>query len=298
MVEVLSSPLRKRGQSVAISKAVLITGCSTGIGRASAERLAERGWTVYATARRVEDIADLEAKGCRILSLDVTDERSMARAVAAVEAAEGAVGALVNNAGYGQQSAFEETPIDDVRRQFETNVFGLVRMTQLVLPKMRDQGWGRIVNMSSMGGRLSLPGGAFYHATKHAVEAMSDSLRFETRPFGIHVAIVEPGPIKTRFGDTALETLEKVAASGGPYRSLNAAIAHRVRDAYQGSTARFAAPPSSVAKAVEHAIGSRKPRTRYRVTFAARVMLFMRRVLPDRAFDAVIRSQYRAPRDD
>src|SRR2546426_686725 len=155
-----------------VSRAVLITGCSTGRGRAPAERLAARGWTVYATARRPESIRDLAGRGCKTLALDVCDEASMRAAVETVERAEGAVGVLVNNAGYGQEGAFEEVPMAEVRRQFETNVFGLVRLTQLVLPGMRRQGWGRIVNLSSMGGRLTLPGGAFYHATKYAAEAL------------------------------------------------------------------------------------------------------------------------------
>src|SRR3954451_23148264 len=161
------------------SKAVLITGCSTGIGRATAEHLAGRGSTVYATARRPESIADLEGKGCKTLQLDVTDEASMAAAVKAVEDAEGAVGVLVNNAGYSLSGALETLSMDDVRRQFETNVFGLLRMCQLVLPAMRSQHWGRIVNISSMGANLVFPGGGAYHATKFAVNALSDALRFE-----------------------------------------------------------------------------------------------------------------------
>src|SRR5438105_9793939 len=154
------------------SRAVLITGCSSGIGRATAERLARNGCTVYATARKPESIADLEGAGCRLLALDVTDEDSMAAAVRQVEEAEGAVGVLVNNAGYSQSGPVEEVPLEDVRRQFETNVFGLVRLCQLALPGMRRQGWGRIVNVSSMGGKLVFPGGGFYHGTKHAVEAI------------------------------------------------------------------------------------------------------------------------------
>jgi NADP-dependent 3-hydroxy acid dehydrogenase YdfG len=166
------------------SDAVLITGCSSGIGRATAERLAGRGFTVYATARRVEAIADLEARGCRVMALDVTDEGSMQAAVDAVTTEHGAVGALVNNAGYSQSGPVEEVPIEDVRRQFETNVFGLVRMCQLVLPGMRAQRSGRIVNVSSMGANFTFPGGGFYHATKYAVEAISDALRFEVAGFG------------------------------------------------------------------------------------------------------------------
>ena len=159
--------------------AVLITGCSSGIGRATAERLARGGRKVYATARRLESIADLAATGCETLALDVTDEASMQAAVAEVERREGAVGALVNNAGYSESGAIEETPIERVRAQFETNVFGLSRMCQLVLPGMRRAGAGRIVNIGSMGGRLTFPGGGYYHATKHALEALSDALRFE-----------------------------------------------------------------------------------------------------------------------
>src|SRR3954471_18341009 len=185
------------------SKAVLVTGCSSGIGRATAEHLAQHGWTVYASARRREAIADLEAVGCRLLALDVTDEASMAAAVAAVEAQEGAVGVLVNNAGYSQSGAVETVPLDEVRRQFETNVFGLARMCQLVLPGMRRQRWGKIVNLSSMGGRLVFPGGGFYHATKYAVEAISDALRFEVKGFGVDVILIEPGLIRTAFGETA-----------------------------------------------------------------------------------------------
>jgi len=143
-----------------ISKAVLITGCSTGIGRATAERLVARGWNVYATARKAESVADLKSRGCKTLALDVCDEASMRAAVQTVEQAEGAVGVLINNAGYGLEGAFEEVPMTDIRRQFETNVFGLVAMTKLVLPGMRRQRWGRVVNLSSMGGKLTLPDGA------------------------------------------------------------------------------------------------------------------------------------------
>src|SRR6185312_5360387 len=157
------------------SKAVLITGCSSGIGHATAELLAREGWTVYATARKPETLEDLQQQGCRTLALDVTDEASMAVAVETVENAEGAVGVLVNNAGYSQSGAVESVPMEQVRRQFETNVFGLIRMCQLVLPGMRAQHWGRIVNLSSMGGRLTFPGGGMYHATKYAVEALSDA---------------------------------------------------------------------------------------------------------------------------
>ncbi len=279
---------------MAVSKAVLITGCSTGIGRATAEHLAGRGWTVYATARRLESIADLAGKGCKTLALDVCDETSIRTAVETVERAEGAVGVLINNAGYGQEGVFEEVPMAEVRRQFETNVFGLVRLTQLVLPGMRRQGWGKVVNLSSMGGRLTLPGGAFYHATKYAVEALSDALRFEVKNFGVDVIVIEPGPIKTQFGDTAVDRLRSVGGEG-PYARFNAVLAQRIREAYEGPMAMMALGPDAVARVIEKAISATRPRSRYPVTFAARFLMRLRRLLPDRAFDAFLRTQFPHP---
>jgi len=276
----------------AISKTVLITGCSTGIGRATAEHLAARGWTVYATARRPESIRDLATRGCKTLALDVCDDASMRAAVETIERGGGTVGVLVNNAGYGQEGAFEEVPMAEVRRQFETNVFGLVRLTQLVLPGMRRQGWGRIVNLSSMGGRLTLPGGAFYHATKYAVEALSDALRFEVRPFGIDVVVIEPGPIKTRFGDTAIAAAQSVAPAASPYATFNRVLAQRIKEAYEGPMGRLAAEPEAVARVIETAISAPRPRTRYVVTFAAHFLMGLRRWLPDRAFDGFLRTQF------
>ena len=275
-----------------VSKAVLITGCSTGIGRATAERLAAGGWKVYATARKPESIADLESKGCRTLALDVTDEESMRAAVAAVEEAEGAVGALVNNAGYSQSGAVETIPMDELRRQFETNVFGLVRMCQLVLPGMRKAGAGRIVNISSMGGRLVFPGGGAYHGTKFAVEAISDALRFEVRDFGVHVSIIEPGLIKTSFGDTAHGS---VPQQDGPYAEFNAAVAKTTAEAYEGPLAKLGAGPEAVAKVVEKAITAGRPRTRYPVTASARLLLAQHALLPDRGWDVFVGSSFPRP---
>src|SRR4051794_11499956 len=235
---------------------VLIPGCSTGIGRATAERLARNGLNVYATARRVESIEDLQAAGCKTLALDVTDEGSMQAAVSAVEGADGAILALVNNAGYSQSGAVETIAMDDLRRQFETNVFGLVRMCQLVLPGMRREGRGRIVNISSMGGRLVFPGGGAYHGTKFAVEAISDALRFEVRGFGVHVSIIEPGLIRTSFGDTAHGSGPQ--QDDGPYAKFNAAVAKTTADVYNGPLAKLGAGPEAVAKVVEKAIPARR----------------------------------------
>jgi short-subunit dehydrogenase len=217
----------------------------------------------------------------------------MRQAVASVETAEGAVGVLINNAGYGQEGAFEEVSMEQVRRQFETNVFGLTRLTQLVLPGMRRQRWGKIVNLSSMGGRLTLPGGAFYHATKHAVEALSDALRFEVRPFGIDVIVIEPGPIKTQFGDTAINSIKAAGASDSPYAAFNEVLARKIREAYEGPMGKLALGPEAVAKVIERAISAARPRTRYPVTAAARLLMGVRRWLPDRGFDAMLRTQFR-----
>lgn len=273
-----------------VSKSVLITGCSTGIGRVTAERLLRGRWKVTATARRPETIEDLGDAGARVLPLDVTDEASMSAAVAAVEEADGAVGVLINNAGYGLQGPVEEFPMDEVRRQFETNVFGLVRMCQLVLPGMRRQGWGRIVNLSSIGGRVTFPGGGFYHGTKHAVEAISDALRFEVRPFGVKVIVVEPGTVLTPFGDTAASSI----SGGGPYAAFKEGLAETVKGAYEGTMARMAIGPEKVAAVIEKAISARRPRTRYPVGLPARAGIAMKRVTPDRVFDAVLRSQFRS----
>jgi NAD(P)-dependent dehydrogenase (short-subunit alcohol dehydrogenase family) len=280
-----------------VSKAVLVTGCSSGIGRATAEHLVDRGWTVYATARRPEQIQDLAERGCVTLQLDVTEEGSMRTAVDAVELAEGAVGVLVNNAGYSQSGAIETVPLDQIRRQFETNVFGLIRMCQLVLPGMREQGWGRIVNVSSMGGKLVFPGGGVYHATKHAVEAISDALRFEVRGFGVDVVTIEPGLIRTRFGEAAVASIEE-GAGDGPYAEFNDAVARRTAGAYEGPLARLGAGPEAVARKIEKAITARRPRPRYTVTASAKVLLGQHALMSDRMWDAMMRSQFPRPGRD
>ena len=266
---------------------LLITGCSSGIGHATAARLARSGrWTVYATARKIDSLAALEAAGCRTLALDVTDEASMS---AAVEAVDGGVDVLINNAGYSQSGALETLPMDAVRRQFETNVFGLLRMCQLVLPGMRDAGAGTIVNVSSMGGRLTFPGGGAYHATKYAVEAMSDALRMEVGRFGIDVICVEPGLIRTEFGSTAAAGV----GDGGPYAEFNAAVAKSTREVYEGPLSRFGGDADAVAAAIERALSKRRAPTRVPVTASARIFMGLRRVLPDRAWDRIVSASFR-----
>ncbi|HEX2015705.1 MAG TPA: oxidoreductase [Solirubrobacteraceae bacterium] len=279
-----------------VSKAVLITGCSSGIGRATAEHLAAQGWTVYASARRREAIAELEPSGCRLLELDVCDESSMKSAVEQVEQAEGAVGVLINNAGYSQSGAVEDVGMDLVRRQFETNVFGLLRMCQLALPGMRSQRWGKVVNISSMGGRLVFPGGGLYHATKYAVEALSDAMRFELKGFGVDVVLIEPGLIRTGFGDAAVGSLSEAVTDDGPYSEFNAAVATATKGAYEkGPLSKLGAGPEAVARTIERAITRRRPKARYPVTASARLLLGQRAVTPDRMWDAMMRAQFPQP---
>ena len=279
---------------MAVSKAALVTGCSTGIGRATAARLAGSGWKVYATARNIDSIADLGVRGCELLPLDVTDEGSMRAAVEEVERREGAVGVLVNNAGYSQSGAVEEVPMEKVRRQFETNVFGLVRMCQLALPGMRQQGWGRIVNLSSMGGRFTLPGGGYYHATKHAVESLSDALRFEVEGFGVEVVVIEPGIIRTNFADAATGSMDGPA--DGPYGIFTVAVAQTTKGNYErGPVPKLGGGPDAVARVIERAIISQSPRSRYAVTPSAHLFIWLRRLLPDRAWDALVKTVYPQP---
>jgi NAD(P)-dependent dehydrogenase (short-subunit alcohol dehydrogenase family) len=279
------------------SAPVLITGCSTGIGRETARHLAAKGHLVYATARKVESLADLEAAGCRTLALDVTDEASMSTAVGAIEAEHGAIGALVNNAGYSQSGAVESVPMDDVRRQFETNVFGLVRMCQLVLPRMRERGAGRIVNLSSMGANFVFPGGGLYHATKYAVDAISDALRFEVKGFGVDVVIIQPGTIRTEFAATADHGLG--VAGEGPYGHFNEAVGKATTDAYEkGPLARLGGGPDAVAKVVERALTTASPKARYRVTPSAHLLINQRKLMTDGMWDRFVATQFPRPGED
>jgi len=280
----------------AASPALLITGCSSGIGKATALRLQRSGaWTVFATARRQETLADLAAAGCRTLALDVTDEASMQAAVAAVEASHGVVSVLVNNAGYQQTGAIETVAMEDMRRQFETNVFGLMRLVQLVAPGMRRQGWGRIVNVSSMGGKLTIPGGGAYHASKHAVEALSDALRFELAPFGVDVVVIEPGLIRTEFAAAAINSIEAHQETG-PYADFNASIRPAYASMERSPTALIVSPADDVAKAIARAIGAARPRTRYRVGISAHIFMGLRGLVSDRLWDRIVARLIPPPR--
>jgi short-subunit dehydrogenase len=225
--------------------------------------------------------------------------------VEAVTEAEGAVGVLINNAGYSQNGAVESVPVDEVRRQFETNVFGLIRMCQLVLPGMREQGWGKIVNLGSMGGRLTFPGGGLYHATKYALEAISDALRYEVAGFGVDVILIEPGLITTNFEQTSV----KGVPQEGPYAEFNRKVAAATENAYKGRKvaaatenaykgpmSKLGSGPEAVAKAIAKALESKRPKARYPVTPSAHLMINQRRVTPDRVWDLMMRAQFPRPK--
>lgn len=281
-----------------MAEVVLITGCSSGIGKSSALKLAAAGHVVYATARRPETLAELAAAGCRTLALDVTDEESMSAAVKTVEAEHGAIDVLINNAGYGQYGPIEQVSVDEIRRQFETNLFGLIRLTQLVLPAMRAKRHGRIINVSSMGGRMTLPGGGAYHASKYALEAISDALRLELRPFGIDVVIIEPGVVRTPWADVARSGSpagENDQAVDDPYGAFKRAVDANFDAAYTGYLARLSISADHVADVITKAVAARRPRPRYLISMMAKSLVAMDAVLPDRVRDAVLKQQYKLP---
>lgn len=262
----------------------LVTGASSGIGHATALALLAEGWVVYGAARRVDRMSELTAAGGHALPLDVTDDESMRAAVDEIVTAQRRLDLLVNNAGYGSYGSVEDVPLDEARRQFEVNVFGLARLTQLVLPTMRALGRGRIINVSSIGGRIYEPLGAWYHATKFAVEGLSDSMRLELAPHGIDVVIVQPGPITTEWNSISRESaLER--SGEGPYAAQAQGL-HRNYSTVDASP--LSAPPEVVARTIVRAATVRHPRTRYATPFAAKIIVGLRRVLPDRVMDAVL----------
>ena len=269
---------------------VLVTGCSTGIGRAVVEDLLLQGHTVWATARRPDTLADLAERGAHVTALDVTDEASMSAAVAEVEAVNGSVGTLVNNAGFGEYGAVEEVDMDKVRAMFETNVFGLARMCQLVLPGMRRAGKGRIINIGSMGGRFTFPLGGYYHATKYAVEALTDALRMEVTAFGVDVALVEPGITRSSFVEKTTESDGMGGAPDSPYAALRASVSRSNAEAYTNRMMSVSA--ESVAQVVTSAVAADRPRTRYLLTPAAKVMAATHAVAGDRVWDRLMARQF------
>ncbi|MFD7072616.1 oxidoreductase [Nocardioides sp. NPDC059952] len=269
----------------ATTKVALVTGASSGIGEATALELADAGYTVYAAARRVERMEHLKSSGIRPISMDVTDDPSLIAGVQQIIDETGRIDVLVNNAGYGSYGAVEDVPMEEARYQFDVNVFGAARLTQLVLPHMRGQRSGKIVNITSMGGKVHTPLGAWYHATKFALEAISDCLRVEVKPFGIDVIIIEPGGIKTEWAGIAADKVRAVS-SEGPYAPQGNAVANSLSSE---STQKRSSPPELIGRTIRKAVGARKPRTRYAVGFGAKPIIFMHDVLPDRTYDAMMR---------
>lgn len=272
-------------------RVALVTGASAGIGMATARALAQAGWTTYATGRRTDRLAALAAEGLPTLVLDVTDEHSMRTAVATIEERHGAIDLLVNNAGYGQYGPIEELEPALLRRQFETNVFGLVRMSQLVLPGMRRKGKGRIINVGSVGGTFTAPGAGAYHATKWAVESLNDALRYEVQSFGVDVVLVQPTGVATEFDQAMAGTMPDT----GPDSPYAAFKANHLR-----ATERMFAPGSmagivraeEVARVIVRAATDRRPRTRYKAGWSAHLYSALRRMVSDRTWDWMMSRQF------
>ena len=268
-----------------MSKVVLITGASSGIGRDAALMLVSQGHRVYAAARRMELLEPLREHGILPLRMDVTDQASMEAGVQSVVDAEGRIDVLVNNAGYGYFGAIETVSDTEARRQLEVNVFGLAALCRLVIPHMRQQGSGRIINTSSIAGLLVLPFGGWYHVSKYSVEALSEALRMELKPFGIDVSMIEPGGIKTDWGIIAGRHLAE-STRGTAYEAAALPEAELLDKAYRG---RFLSNPKVVAKAICRAVNSRHPRTRYRIGRFSHLAVVTRRMLPTRWWDALMR---------
>jgi NAD(P)-dependent dehydrogenase (short-subunit alcohol dehydrogenase family) len=267
-----------------MDRVAFVTGASSGIGEATAHRLLTDGFRVFVGARRVDRMEKLAAQGATPLALDLTDDASIVAAIDTIRTKAGRLDVLVNNAGYGSYGALEDVPLAEARRQFEVNVFGLARLCQLTLPMMRAQKYGRIVNVTSIGGKMWEPMGSWYHATKFAVEGLSDCLRVEVKPFGIDVIVVEPGAIQTEWAGIAADGLRQASGSGA-YAAL---ADNHARMLESTKTSRMPSPPDVVAATIARAVRARRPKTRYATGGGARTILFLKRILPDRLFDRFI----------
>lgn len=270
-----------------MKKVILITGASSGMGKESAKRLLQEGYTVYAAARRLDQMQDLKALGGFPLQVDVANEADLQTAVETVLQKEGRIDVLWNNAGYGLYGSVEDVPAAEAHRQFEVNVFSMARLIQLVVPHMRQQGSGLIINTSSMGGKVYTPMGAWYHASKHAIEGLSDSLRLELKQFNIHVVILEPGAIATEFNDVAMREITRYSGQGA-YKTMAAKLVESTRKMAANNTG---SKPAVIADTVANIVASPKPKTRYRVGAFAKPLVWMRLYLGDRLFDKIIMSQ-------
>lgn len=267
-------------------KVILVTGASAGMGLEMARDLQLDGNIVYGAARRIDRMESLKQFGVKIIALDVTDDASMLAAVNQIVKAEGRIDVLVNNAGFGSYGAIEDVSIDDARYQLDVNVFGAARLIQLILPHMREQRYGRIINISSIGGKFAMPLGGWYHASKFALEALSDSLRNEVAQFGIDVVVIEPGGVKSEWSDIATENLTKVSGHTAYKNMVN-----KLGQSFRGDIAKRAAEPIVIVNLVKKAISAKRPKTRYSGGFMAAPLLFLRSILSDRLFDKLLMSQ-------
>ena len=268
-----------------MSKVALITGASSGIGFDTAIELKKKGFIVYGAARRLDRLAKLKESGIKIIALDVTNEESMVQCVNEILDKEGRIDILINNAGYGSFGAIEDVSMEEAKRQMEVNIFGLARMTQLVTPSMRKNKFGKIVNISSMAGKVHTPFGGWYHATKFALEGLSDCLRMELEPFGIDVIIVEPGGIKTDWGIIAADHL-KNSSENGAYANATNKAAKSMKEMYSGSRLTESIV---IAHTIVKSVTVKKPKTRYLVGYGAKPAVFIRRLISDRMFDKLIK---------
>lgn len=268
-------------------KVILITGASSGMGKESAKELIQQGHIVYTVARRIEQMEDLKKLGGFPIQMDVTNENDIQNVIDTILQKEGKIDVLWNNAGFGLYGAVEDIPVADARQQFEVNLFGLAAVTQKVLPQMRNQNFGTIINTSSMGGKMYTPMGAWYHASKHAVEGFTDCLRLELKQFNINVVILEPGIIVTEFGDVMLQNISKFSSKGA-YASLTEKLVTATKKMYdsgQGSKT------SIISSTISKIVAAKKPKTRYRVGLWAKPMVWLRIYLGDKLFDKIVMSQ-------
>jgi len=269
-----------------MKKVVLITGASAGIGKETAKLLAENGFIVYGAARRVEKMEDLKSAGVRLLAMDVTNENSMVKGVQEIINKEKRIDILINNAGYGSYGALEDVPLSEARYQFEVNIFGLARLCQLVIPTMRAQHSGTIINISSIGGSLGEPHGSWYHATKFAVEGLSDSLRMELKQFGINVVVIKPGAIITEWNTIAREHMMKVSGN-----TVYGDLVQKHVKMFERADGKLGSQPIVIAKVILKAALASKPKTRYAAGAGAKPILFLKSILSDRMFDSLLLSQ-------